>query len=261
MRRCAAAAVLIPALVLLSGLLSGRAAGERVQRGHLIASVGGGIFPHTLPRHRRAPVGLRIGGHIYTDDGSPLPRLTRIELAIAGRGQLFTRGLAVCPRGRLANADNRQAMTRCGPAVVGKGRIEAIVFTPRQQPFRIASRLLAFNGRTSRGAPAVWVHAFSPNPPVSIVLPFFVHRRPGRFRTALVARVPRSLGPLPHLAGFQISFSRRFRYRGALRSYLSANCPAIRGFTGGFLSFARASYGFADGRDMSVAAVRGCRTR
>jgi hypothetical protein len=254
------AIALIVGAVLLA-LMPGPVRGERSQRGNLIVAINGGIAPRKLPRHRTAPVAVRIGGRISTADGSPLPRLKRIRLALGGRGVLFTRGLPVCPRARIRNADNRQALELCGPALVGRGSLDAKAFVPHQPPFTIHSRLLAFNGRTARGGPAVWVHAYAGSPPVSIVLPFLIRRDAGTLRTSLTATVPRSLGPIPRLAGFEITFSRRFHYRGEPRSYLSASCPVPPGFTAGFLAFARVTYRFVDGRDLDVEAVRSCRAR
>jgi hypothetical protein len=77
----------------------------------------------------------------------------------------------------------------------------------------------------------------------------------------LSARVPPALGNLPHLGSFELRLFRRYRYAGRSRSYLSASCPAPSGFTGGFLTIAKATYTFADGRRPRIGAVRGCRTR
>ena len=136
---------------------------------------------------------------------------------------------------------------------------EAVVASPK--PFPIAANLLAFNGRTSSGGPAVLVHAFSASPPLSIVLPFIVARHGRRVGTLLSARVPPALGNMPHLSRFALRLFRRYRYAGQSRSYLSASCPAPSGFTGGFLTIAKATYTFADGRRLRIGAVRGCRTR
>lgn len=256
--RCA-----VLALTLLAALAiaAAPADGERTQRGNLIVAVNGGISPLRLPRNRPAPVAITLAGSIATADGSPLPRAQRIELALAGRGLLDTRGLAVCPRGRLRNADGRQALERCSGSLVGHGSLEAQVVVPHQAPIAVRGSLLAFNGRTAKGGRAVWVHVFAADPPVSIVLPFVVRRRPGGFRTALVATVPRSVGSLTHLAGFRITLARRFTYRGVRRSYISASCPVPPALTAGFLSFASATYSFADGRRLTVDAVRSCRAR
>ncbi len=256
-RRAPAALALFAALALATSA----AQGERTQRGNLIVSINGGIVPRKLPRDHPAPVAIRLEGEVRSADGSPVPRVRKVELGLAGHGLLFTRGLPVCPRTRLRNASNRQAIERCASALVGRGRLDAQVFVPHQAPFEIHTHLLAFNGRTKKGGTAVWVHAFATNPPVSIVLPFVVRRRAGAFHTALVIAIPRSVGPLPHLARFQITLSRRFTYRGRRRSYLSASCPVPPRFTAGFLSFARATYSFADGRRLRAETVRSCRAR
>jgi hypothetical protein len=96
---------------------------------------------------------------------------------------------------------------------------------------------------------------------VSFIIPFSVHRRPGTFRTALVALIRRSVGPWPRVANFQINVARTFSYRGKRRSYLSASCPVPEHFTAGFLSFARATYTFQGGKQVTTESVRSCRAR
>jgi hypothetical protein len=256
-----AALALLTAALALALTAPGPANGERTQRGRLIVAVNGGVSPLQLPRDHAAPVALRIVGRIETEDGSPLPRMTRVRLAIAGRGVLDTAGLPVCPRARLRNASMAQALRRCRGALVGRGRLEAEAFVANQKPFPIAASMLAFNGRTASGGAAVWVHAFAANPPLAIVPPFIVARHGDRVGTVLSARVPPALGNLPHLASFQLRLFRRYRFAGQSRSYLSASCPAPSGFTGGFLTIAKATCTFADGRRLRIGAVRGCRTR
>jgi hypothetical protein len=73
--------------------------------------------------------------------------------------------------------------------------------------------------------------------------------------------IRRSVGPWPHVADFQIVVSRKFGFHGETHSYLSAACPVPNSFTAGFLSFARATYAFADGRKLHTQAVRSCRAR
>lgn len=242
-------------------LLAGAAGAERTQSGNLVVSLNGGITPRKLPRDHLAPVAVRLQGGIRTADDSPLPRVKEVRLELAWRGALHTRGLAVCPRARLRSLDSRHAIAACGAALVGSGRLYARVFLPYQVPFGIHARLLAFNGRTKRGRTAIWVLAYTGDPPASFVLPFHVRHQPGRFRTALVTVVPRSVGPWPHFAHFQITVSRRFSYRGRSRSYISASCPVPPRFTAGFLSFARATFDLAEGQRLKTETVRSCRVR
>jgi hypothetical protein len=254
---------LATALLLLIALLgvAGIAHGERVQNGDLIVSLNGGISPRRLPRSHPAPVAVHLAGAVETSDKAPLPRVNWIKLELAWRGKLFTRGLAICPEARLRGTDSRQALKACGEALVGHGFLFAKIFVPGQAPFGIHAQLLAFNGKTGAGRPAVWVHAYSKNPPVAFVLPFNVRRQPGTFRTVLVTTIRRSVGPWPHVANFQITVARKFRYRGKQRSYINADCPLPRNFSAGFLSFARATYTFADGRQLHPQTVRSCRAR
>lgn len=243
------------------GLFStGLAQGERTQEGNLIASLDGGFSPLSLPRDRAAPVSAHLEGGLQTADGSLLPRVTRLELGLPAQGTLSTRGLPTCPPQRLHDATPETARAVCGSALVGQGQLRAEVLVPNQAPFTVHANLLAFNGRLG-GQKAVILHAFSADPPTVIVLPFLLRLRPGRFGTVLTATLPPALGPWPHFAHFDMDFFRRFVYRGRQRSFLSASCPIPRRFTAGFFSFARATYTFDDGRQISTGIARGCRAR
>ena len=204
---------------------------------------------------------VRLQAGIRTAVRVPLPRVRAIRLELAWRGALDTRGLPICSPSKLRSFDSSQAIAICGRALVGRGRLYDRVFIPGEVPFGLHARLLVFNGRTRQGHTAVWVQAYSANPPVSFVLPFHVRHQPGPFRTVLVSVVPRSVGPWPHFAHFQIVVGRRFSYRGHIHSYMSASCPVPPRFTEGFLSFARATFNLAEGSPVRAEAVRSCRAR
>jgi hypothetical protein len=242
-------------------LVAGRSQAERTESGDLIVFLRGGIAPRALPRTHSAPVAVRLEAGIRTADRVPLPRVSAIRLELAWRGALDTRGLPVCLKARLRSVDNRQAIAACGDALVGRGRLYDRVFIPGQIPFGLHAHLLVFNGKTRQGRPAVWVHAYTTNPPVSFVLPFHVRHQPGPFRTALVSIVPRSVGPWPRFAHFQIVVGRHFSYRGHTHSYISASCPVPPRFTEGFLSFARATFSLSEGHQVRAEAVRSCQAR
>ena len=186
---------------------------------------------------------------IRTAKGVPLPRVKGVRLELAYKGVLDTRGLPLCSRARLRARNPREAISLCGSALVGQGHLYARIFLPGQLPFGLHAKLLAFNGKTSRGRTSVWVLAYSPHPPVSFILPFHVRREPGPFPTVLVSVIPRNVGPWPHFAQFGIVISRRFRHQGRVHSYLSASCPLPPRFTSGLLSLARATFTIADGPD------------
>jgi hypothetical protein len=247
-------------LALGAGLGAGLAHGERTQRGNLILALDGGLSPLALPRDRPAPVSVHLEGGLQTADGELLPRVTRIELGLPPQGVLSTRGLPACSQRRLRNTKPAEALAACRPALVGRGRLEAQVKVPRQAPFEIETRLLAFNGRVGKRR-AVILHAFAASPPTVVVLPVLLRRGGGRFGLTLVADLPPALGPWPRFAGFELTLSRRYSYRGQRRSYLSASCPIPPRLTAGFFSFARAGLTLAGGRQIGTGIARGCRAR
>jgi hypothetical protein len=250
------------AAVLLAALFAGHARGERHQQGDLIVALDGKVSPPALPRHGFAPAGISVSSRLSTVDGSPPPRVRRIELAFAGHSMRFDRAdLPTCPARRIRNATDAQALARCGPALVGRGRLEAELLLPHQAPLRVHAHLLDFNSRTGKGGLAILTHAFSSRPPASFVLRFTLHRRAGAFPSVLTAAMPRSVGAWPHLTGFRMSLGRRYRHGGAMHSFLGASCPAPPRFTAGFLSFARIDYSLSDGRSIGDTIVRGCRVR
>jgi hypothetical protein len=239
---------------------AGIAQGERVQRGNLIVRLDGHFSPLALPRGRMAPVTVRIEAGLATADHSVLPRVTRIELGIPGQGAIHTRGLPTCSTRRLRDATTAKALQVCGQALIGRGGMVAQVKIPHQDPFPVRAELLAFNGRV-HGRRAVIVHGVSKEPPTSVVLPFLIHLRPGKFGTALVAHLPPTLGPWPRFAQFRMDFSRRYTYRGQKLSYINASCPIPKRFTAGFFSFAKATFTLVDGRHLSTGIARSCRAR
>lgn len=252
--------VSLAAATVVASAWSGRASGERAQSGDLILSLGGRLAPLRLPRSHPAPVSVHLSGSLRTDDGSPLPRMTTMEIGLPRQGTLDTRGLPVCPPRRLHSATTAGALDACRGALVGHGRLRADIILPDQAPLSIDTRLLAFNARVG-GRRALVVHAFGEGVPVAVVIPFLFERRGGRLGTMLVARLPRALGPWPRLASFEMTLSRRFEYRGRRHSYLSASCPIPKALTAGFFSLARAGFTIAGGGHIGTAITRGCRGR
>ena len=243
-------------------LLTLPASAERSQTGNLIVSINGGISPFKLPRDHAVPVSVHLEGAVETADDSPLPRVDRLKLELAWRGNLRTRGLPVCPQSRIRGTQTEQAVDACGGSLVGRGRLAAKIFMPGQTPFGVRAYLAAFNGRSKVGRRAVLVHVYTSNPPVSFIIPFTVRRNSeGTFHTTLVATIRRSVGTWPHVASFKVDVARSFIHEGKRRSYLSASCPVPPEFTSGFLSFARATYTFAGGDDLTTESVRSCRAR
>lgn len=248
------------ALTVLGWALAGGAFAEQSQRGNLIVSLDGEILPLKLPRDRLAPIAVRLEGGLRTDNGTTLPRVTRIELGLPAQGVLDTHGLPVCSPRQLRFTTSREARRVCGAAIVGRGRLRAEAVIPNQEPLEINTRMLAFNARVG-GRRAVVLHAFGEKLPIAVVLSFLIGHSDGRLGTTMVADLPRALGPWPRFAHFEMTLSRRFPYRGEVHSYLSASCPIPPALTAGFFSLAQTRFTFAGGEEIGTAITRGCRGR
>lgn len=252
--------IALAAAAVLALAVAGEATGERHQQGNLIVSLDGGLRPLKLPRDRPAPVAVDLEGGLKTDDGTELPRVTRIELGMPTQAVFDTRGLPVCSPRRLRYTTPAEALEACGGARIGEGQLEAKVVAPNLSPLTIRARLLAFNGRVG-GRRAVILHAYSTHLPIAVVLRFLVHRSGGRLGKTLVAELPGALGPWPRFARFEMRLGRRFRQGGEEHSYLRASCPIPRSLTAGFFSLARADFTLADGGTIGTGITRGCRAR
>lgn len=231
---------------------------ERSQRGNLRAALQGEVSPLKLPRHRPAPVSLRLSGSLLTTDGSALPRVTGMRFALAGRSGVNARGLPVCPLTRLRNTRDREALSACGGSLVGRGRIEVQARIPSQPPLPANASLLVFNGRTNTGQTTLLMHAYSEDPPVSVVIPFALEHSRGDFGTELIAR---GLASKPTISGFSMTLSRRYFDRGSRRSFLVGSCPLAPIFSSGLLTLALLEFSLEGGRHIQVEHLATCRAR
>jgi hypothetical protein len=240
------------------------ATAERSGRGGVVVSLDGSISPRYLPRHHLAPVFITISGSVARSNSAPLPQLAGLDFAFGGPNGLETAGLPLCPRAELRASELPHALSVCGPALVGRGRLQARIEFPGQPPNDILARLLAFNGRTSSGDPAVWllVDPYRPDLPSSFVLAFRVQpATEGTYGVFLRARISQTLGRWWRLRSFRLTIGRRYRADGVRHSYLKGRCPLPPRFHVAPVPLARATFHFSPRPVLPVAILRGCRVR
>jgi hypothetical protein len=191
-----------------------------------------------------------------------LPQLRTIAVALNRQGALFDRGLPTCELKTIQPATRGAALRLCGAARVGSGRARVQIRLPGQPIGVVAARLLVFNGPTRGGRKTLLAQAYTREPRGSFVLTFRVKHRPkGVFGTVLATRLPRETWGWAYLTHFEISLHRTYTHRGVRRSFVSAACALPPIFDNAFFPFARATYGFADGRRLSTAVTSRCRVR
>jgi len=234
---------------------------ELAARGDLFITFSGGIAPDVLPRDARAPISVRIDGRVRTLSGARPPALRRISIAINRGGRLDARGLPVCRQGQIEPSSTREALARCGPALVGHGSYDADIAFPEQSAFPSHGRIVAFNAAIG-GKRAILAHVYGTDPvPITRVIVFHVRESSGTYGTILTGAFPATLNRWGYLKQISLNLHREYTYRGQRRSYLTAACEAPPGFSGAVFPFAHASMTFADGRTLSSTLTRSCKVR
>jgi hypothetical protein len=252
-----------PAIV-LGGLLVLAAAtwATVVQQGALRVAISTRIAPYKLPRTDRAPIKVFIAGHIGTTTGAVPPQLQRMTVLINRHGHLETKDLPTCTVSQLRPATTRQALSRCGRALVGSGHFWASVVLPDQPAYRTTGRLLTFNGVLG-GKPALLAQIYTTQPfPSSFVVPFTVRKiSHGSYGTELSAELPEALGSWGFVDRIKMTLGKTYTVGGRVHTYLRASCPAPQGTKGTAFSLALASFYFADGEQLHAAVPKSCGVR
>jgi hypothetical protein len=224
----------------------------KVIAGNLEITLNGGFSPKALPRNKLAPIKLNVSGTVGTLDGTHPPSLKEAIIETDKNGEINAKGLPVCTSGKLQAQDSAHALAICKEALVGKGKTTVEVAFAEQRPILVNSQLLAFNGGVRGGVTTIYIHAFFTAPIrgaiVTTVKVSKIHK--GRFGTKSVASVPKIAGE-GAVKSFNLTFNRKFTYKGKQQSYLLAKCPD------GHLD-AHATTIFTDSSELSGSFVRAC---
>jgi hypothetical protein len=250
---------LLAGVALVCLVFSPLARGEVAQKGGVRVSVSGSLAPSSLPRAGTAPITVSFAGEIKPTSAGAIPQLETLSVAINSHGKLLTSGLPRCRLGHINPSTTSEALQACGSSLVGEGRFSADVRLPEQSPFPSAGKVLAFNGRY-QGKPAIFAHIYGTDPvPTSYVLPFLIATTKGTYGTVLKASLPKVTGEWGFVTGISMALDRSFSFHGERRSYLSAGCPAPKGFSGVSFPLAKTTFAFAGGLRLSSVLNRSCK--
>ncbi len=220
-------------------LLAGSAGAAVVGVGTLVLHADGGFEPHALPKRTYAPIHFQGFGEIKTTDGSMPPALRHVKLEFDHDGHLTTTGLSVCRPAQLEGATTEQARQRCGAAMVGTGRLGAVVSLAGIARLELRSPLTVFNGPKRNGDPTAILHAQAPFPVSEtyvIVIP--IERRQGLYGYRASFDIPPIAGGFGSLTYISAKLGRLYMSGGRQRSYISARCSDYILQTKGYFSFA-----------------------
>jgi hypothetical protein len=237
-------------------------ASEVTQKGALRLALGGKLAPQKLPREGSAPVSVAVDWKLSTTDGTPVPKLKAVRIEINRHGRLDLAGLPTCNVNRIQPASTDRALAACRSSLVGQGTFEADISLAGQEPYATKGKLLVFNGK-SHGRPVLFGQIYSPKPfATSFVITFEIQRlKGGTYGTALSAKLPKALASWGNLTAVDMRLSRKYVHAGKQRSFLSAGCPAPKGFPSASFPLTRASFSLAGGVAMSETLTRSCKAR
>jgi hypothetical protein len=181
--------------------------------------------PLNLPKRSFAPVEFEGFLDLARPGGGSPPALTQVVMDFDRDGRLDVAGLPTCAAERIAQASVEEARTLCKNAIVGTGKLEALISLP-SGPVPTSSPLTLFNGpRDAEGHPTVVVHARITVPATqtyAFVVP--IEMRPGEFRYRATANLPELAGGLGAITHISVKIGRRYTAGGVQRSYVAARC-------------------------------------
>jgi hypothetical protein len=239
----------------LVALAAGAANAALVKVGDLVLRADGGFTPLKLPQKAFAPIHFQGHADLSTRSGAVPPALQQAVIEFDRDGRMSTGGLAKCAPEQVADSSPEAARVACRAAIVGRGRVEALVALPGQPAVEAESPLTLFNGPRQGGGATVVVHAQMTSPALqtfAILVP--VERRAGRFRYRATLDVPAIAGGAGALTRVAAKVGRRYTSQGKRRSYVSARCSDS-------VLETRGRFTFGDGTIIEGSVMKGCYVR
>jgi hypothetical protein len=257
MRRAALAILAMLAMLGFGAL----AQAETVQKGNLRVAFEGKLAPKSLPRSGQAPVTVSVSAEVSSTTDKAPPPLRKMAIAINRYGRIDTDGLPVCKLDQIQPATTEDALAICRRSLVGEGKFLANVLLRGQAPFPNNGKVYAFNGEVD-GKPAILAHVYGTKPaPASFTLTFVLGRAKGTFGTTLTATLPPVKSGAGYITGIFLSLGKTFTSHGKRHSYITASCPAPKGFSGATFPFAKAEVGFQGGQKLGSTLTRNCKAK
>jgi hypothetical protein len=180
--------------------------------------------PLNLPKKSFAPVEFEGYLDIARPGGGAPPALTQVVMGFDRDGRLDVSGLPTCAPEQVAEVSTEEARGICKNAIVGSGKLEALISLPGG-PVPTSSALTLYNAPRQEAHPTVIVHARITVPATqtyAFVVP--IEKRPGEFRYRATVNLPELAGGLGAITHLDVKIGRRYTANGVKRSYVAARC-------------------------------------
>jgi hypothetical protein len=251
------------ALALAALTLASLASAETKILGNLQLSVQATLSPKQLPRETSAPIAVSVGWQVQsTDPALKPPSLKSVKIEINRAGILDPSGLPDCPYPQIQPASTQRALANCRASLVGQGSFSALVGLEGQESYVSAGKMLVFKGTRGK-KPVLYGQIYTAYPfAASFVIVFKVSKeKKGTYATTLSATLPANLRAWGNLTEVKMRLARNYSYKGEKRSFLSAGCPAPKGFGAAPFPLARTSFSFNGAPAVSQVLSETCKVR
>lgn len=213
-------------VALLAGAIAaaGAAGSALVETRELRLEVNASFKPLDLPARSFSPVEFEGTLKLAKPGGGVPPALEQVVIDFDRDGRLDVAGLPTCAPELVASATVEEARALCKGAIVGSGKVEALVGLA-SGPVPTSSAITLFNGPRQAGHPTVLVHAHFATPATqtyAFLVP--IEKQRGEFRYRVTADFPPLAGGLGAITKIKIKVGRRYTAGGVKRSYVSARC-------------------------------------
>jgi hypothetical protein len=214
------------------------------------------ITPQKLFKKIAEPVTLDVKTATTTTNpnankGAPIPAVEAIVDFPKGV-QIFSKGYPTCDSALLQNASTEAALEACKKAKIGGGDGTADLVVG-ERIFPVGTTITAFNGKPVGGKPVILLHTYSQSPiQTTLVLIGAVSQlNKEGFGPRLDVSLPLIAGGQGAITGFHVKIFKKFRYKGKLRSYVSATCLTKT-------MKSRGKFVFKDGESLTPSVKQSC---
>lgn len=224
MRRNLMLALAVAAVASLGVAAVASAVSTTLRAGNLIVTFGGTTSPKALSKTKYTPVSTNIFGKIKTSENSHPSAFREAIVNIDKDVKVNVKGYPVCKAGQLTARDTKAAKRVCGKTLLGQGSAVAQIAFPEQNPIRVPSPLLVFNGGEKGGKITLLIHTFITVPvPAAIVTTVKIQRKGSGIHS--VAKIPQIAGGSGSALEFKFKLGKTYRYKGKKVGYFEARCP------------------------------------
>jgi hypothetical protein len=168
-----------------------------------------------------------VSGKISTSDGTHPSAFREANIEFDKNGTISTTGLPTCKSSQLTAQSTPAAKKVCGNTEVGSGKGVIEIAFPEQHPIDVNAPITVFNGGTKGGKTTLFIHTYITVPvPAAVVTTVTIKKiHAGRYGLDTISKVPTIAGGSGSVLSFDISFGKKYNYKGKKMSYITAKCP------------------------------------